>query len=253
MKKRMRPPDRIRGPARVLQGERLLRRAALVAVVLGATASGAIPAEGQASEEIASGQFEIRVEDRRVGTETFAVRREDGVVRAAGRIALDGAAAGLTPMDVRMQMNSNFRPNSYALRARQGEVRGVDGVWSGDRLRLHISSDEGERWKEFLTPGPVAILEHGVAHHFYVLFRQLSANPAGAQVSVIIPSRNRQATARVQGGGSETLRVSGEDRDAVQWVVEVDGTRHLVWLDGEGRVLRVAVPSENRVATLTEP
>lgn len=232
--------------------ERLLRPAALVAATVVAVTGGTTSAHGQGSEEITSGQFEIQVDDRRVGTETFAVRREDGVLRAAGRIVLDGGASGLTPMDVRMQMNSNFRPNSYALRARQGEVQGVDGVWSGDRLRLHISSDQGERWKEFLTPGPVAILEHGVAHHYYLLFRQLSANPGGAQLTVIIPSRNRQATARVQGGGSETLRVAGEQRRAVRWEVEVDDTRHVVWLDGDGRVLRVAVPSENRVATLTD-
>ncbi len=253
MRERMTRLERAARTERTSRPEPLVHRAAGLALVLGAAAFGAGPATGQASEEIASGQFEIQVEDRRVGTETFAVRREDGVLRAAGRISVDGAAAGLRAMDVRMQMNPNFRPNSYALRARQGEVRGVDGVWSGDRLRLHISSEQGERWKEFLTPGPVAVLEHGVAHHFYLLFRQLSANPAGAQVTVIIPSRNREATARVQGGGSESLRVAGEERRAARWEVEVDGTRHVVWLDGDGRLLRVAVPSENRVATLTTP
>lgn len=209
--------------------------------------SATLHASVQTTEEIEAGRFEIRVNDRRVGTETFAVRREGGVIRAAARITLDGTAPGLTPMDVRMQLNTGFRPNSYALRATAGPVQGADGVWSGDRLRLHISSEQGERWKEFLTPGPTAILEQGVAHHYYLLFRQLSPDPAGARLSVIVPLSNRQATATVRGGQPGTVRVGDRERSAVRWDVEVDGTQHQVWLDGDGRVLRMATPAENRV------
>lgn len=219
--------------------------AALLAAAL--VVAGAPAALGQSVQEVEAGRFEIRVGDRSVGTETFAVRREDGVFRAAGRLTLERGAPGLASMDVRLQTSASFRPNSYALRASAGDVRAVDGVWSGDRLRLHIASEEGERWKEYLTPGPVAILEDGVAHHFYLLFRQLGDAADGARIPVILPAANRQATATIRRGQAETVRVGDEDRAATRWDVEVDGRRHRVWLDPDGRVLRVATPGEDRL------
>ncbi|MFQ5690542.1 MAG: hypothetical protein ACE5HQ_09750 [Gemmatimonadota bacterium] len=203
----------------------------------------------QSVRELDSGRFEIRVHDRKVGTETFAIRREGTRVRAVGRITVDTAAGGPISEDVRLQANAVFRPNGYALRSTSGPIHEIDGVWNGNRLRLHISSDEGERWKEFLTRGRVAVLERGVAHHFFLFFRQLAGTAAvGSRVPVIVPSRNLKATAIVRERREGSVVMGGSERKAVRFEVEVAGVRNLVWLGDRGRVLQVATPSEGRVA-----
>jgi hypothetical protein len=206
------------------------------------------PASGQGVQALDEGRYEIRVGGRRVGTESFAIRREGSAVKAVGRITLEGQAASLAEVDVRLQTDSNFRPTSYGLRARSGPVDGVDGVWNGDRLRLHLTTGQGERWKEFLTPGPVAILETGVAHHYFLLFRQLPRGWAGSSIAVVRPSVNEQATARITGGEEDPVQVGRERRSAVRYEVEVDGLQRTVWLDAEGRVLQVAFPEDDRIA-----
>ncbi|MFQ5680243.1 MAG: hypothetical protein ACE5HP_12400, partial [Gemmatimonadota bacterium] len=204
-------------------------------------------ARAQPVTELDAGRFEIRSAGRRLATESFAIRREGNVVKAVGRIVPAGGS-GIFPFDVRLQTNRAFRPTTYGLRARSGPVEGVDGVWNGDRLRLHVASSEGERWKEFLTPGPVAVLERGVAHHYYLLFRQLPPDPSGARLTVIVPSGNEQATATVTGGAEETVELGGERIVARRYELRMGERRRVVWLDRNGRVLRVAFPAENRVA-----
>lgn len=233
---------------RVAPGPAILAAALAPLAALLLPTGGPRPLHAQAVQSIDSGTFEIRVNGQRAGTETFAVRREGNVVKAVGRIVAEREGTSVRNMDVQLQTDAVFRPTAYALRARSGAVTGVDGFWEGDRLRLHVSSVEGERWKEFLTRGPVAVLERGVAHHYYLLFRQLPADPAGRAVSVIVPSRNEQVEARVTGGAAEPVEVGGEPVESRRWEVEAEGIRRTVWLAGDGRVLRVSFPEEGRVA-----
>lgn len=227
---------------------RLGAGAAVAAGLAGATAAGPSPASAQAVQELDAGTYEIRVGEGRVGTESFAIRREGSAVKAVGRITREGEASGPRGMEVRLQTNLDFRPNAYGMRAQGGAVTDVTGIWEGDRLRLHVTSAEGERWKEFLTRGAVAVLERGVAHHYYVLFRHLPSDPSGSRVSVIVPSRHEQVTATVSGGASEPVDIGGDRVSARRYEVDVDGARGAVWLDDDGRVLRVSFPGENRVA-----
>lgn len=215
---------------------------------LGLAAAVPGPAAAQAVQELDSGTFEIRTDGRVVGTESFAIRREGSAVRAVGRIVGEGDGGSVPrTLEVKLQTNAAFRPNAYALRGQGGAVSGVDATWEGDRLRLHVTSVEGERWKEFLTRGPVAVLERGVAHHYHVLFQHLGTDPAGSRVTVIVPSRNQQMTATVSGGTGEAVELGGRQTEARRYQVETDGARATVWLDGQGRVLRVAFP-DDRVA-----
>lgn len=216
-----------------------------LAAVLGI---GPEPVVAQPIRELDSGSYEIRVNGRRVGAESFAIRREGSAVKAVGRVVAEREGPGFRGMDTQLQTTATFRPTAYALRARTGAVTAVDGVWERDRLRLHVSSTEGERWKEFLTRGSVAVLERGVAHHYYLLFQGLPSDPAGSRVSVIVPSLHQQLPATVSGGGREPVQIGKESIEAWRFEVTLGSTRSTVWLDSNGRVLRVAFPGENRVA-----
>lgn len=222
------------------------RRPALAAVatVLAGLLSVA-PVAAQQVQELDAGRFAILLDGSRIGTESFAIRREGNAVKAVGRITPE-PGTDLSALEVRLQTGPDFRPNSYALRSQGGSVDRVDGVWSGDRLRLHLSTEAGERWKEFLTRGGVVVLEPGVAHHYDLLFRQLPPDPVGSTVAAIIPSRNEQLTVRVTGSARESVEAGGTTVDAVRYDLEIDGERRSAWLDDGGRLVRVAVPDRSR-------
>lgn len=223
-------------------------RVAASAVALLATAAWGAPALAQPVQELDAGAFEIRADDRVVAVESFAIRREGSAVRAVGRIVPENGASAARTVEVRLQTNAAFRPNAYGLQALGGEVTRVDGTWEGDRLRLHVASTDGERWKEFLTPGSVAVLERGVAHHYYLLFRHLGADPAGRRVTVIVPSRHEQIGVAVSGGSREPVETSERHVEARRFELDgPDGWSASVWLDEEGGLVRVALP-DGRVA-----
>lgn len=217
---------------------------ALVATALAlATTAGARPAAAQAVQELDSGAFEVRTDGRVVATESFAIRREGSAVKAVGRIVHREGGSVPSTSELQLLTSASFRPNAYGMRATGGAVTRVDGTWEGDRLRLHVVSVDGERWKEFLTRGPVAVLERGVAHHYYLLFRHLPSDPAGSRVTVIVPSRHEQSTATVSGGTRESVELGDRQAGARRYEVRVEGAGPAtVWLDDEGRVLRVAFP-----------
>lgn len=211
-------------------------------------AADARPASGQAVQELDSGTFELRADGRVGARESFAIRREGSAVRAVGRVVFEEGGSVPRTLEVRLQTNAAFRPTAYGSQGLGGAVSKVDGTWEGDRLRLHVVSVDGERWKEFLTRGAVAVLERGVAHHYYLLFRHLPSDPGGSRASVIVPSRHEQRTATIAGGGRESVEASGDRVEARRWEVRVEGEgTTTVWLADDGRVLRVAFP-DGRVA-----
>lgn len=204
------------------------------------------PLSGQGSRELDAGRFEIRAENRRIGVESYRVWRDGNTVTARGRLELEGASGGT--METALQLDGQMRPTRYALRAPSARVTSVDGAWNGNLLRLGISSEEGERWREFLTPGPVALLEEGVAHHAVLLLRQMPEDPAGWGISVIVPSRGEQTRAVVRSVRSEPLRIRDETVEARVYEIEVGGRQRLLWTDGEGRLLQMSVPEESRTS-----
>jgi hypothetical protein len=217
--------------------------AVALALVTPGTATMAV---AQSAQELDAGRFEIRLEGQRVGVESFRIWREGGETKAVGQLTYDESPA--EAVDVRLQGDQRFRPTRYGLRSPSGPVSAVDGAWNGDRLRLHIVAQGGERWKEFMTPGRVAILEDGVAHHLYLLLSQLGDNPTQAAITVLVPSEGTQTSATLRSGGEETVRIGGQALSARRFDVELGETRLQAWRAADGRLLRVAWPEMNRTA-----
>jgi len=230
----------------------------IVAITSAAIADPSLLSAAQqagAGDEIDAGRFEILVDGRPVGTEVFAIRQVGSKVRAVGRLQLENGEDPWWPFEVRMQTNVELAPEIYELRFLAGPTQTVIGRRTENGLLIHTATDEGERFKEFGTETGTIILDHGAAHHFVLLFQRLAPNgtsPQAGSVPIIVPSMNAAVTARVQRIGSATETIAGRDVAVTKYDVQMDGRQAEVWLDSEGRVLRVSMPDTGWLATRTE-
>jgi hypothetical protein len=94
------------------------------------------------------------------------------------------------------------------------------------------------------------VLDEDVFHQYYFLAR---GNRTGA-VPVVVPHRNVQVVMRIEERGSASVNVGGQSIPARALVlVEPGGNNREIWVDSQGRVLKVAIPSRGLVALRDEP
>ncbi len=211
------------------------RRTTAVACL--AVGLAAAPALG--AQEVDAGQLEVRVEGRRVGLERFRVWRTGSTVNAVATIERDRSEE----WQVGVQMNADLLPVKYQLR--EGRLQRVGGERLADRVRFHMVTDEGERWKEFPAAGVQAVVEDGVSHHYLVLLMVLRAAP-GNRAAVVVPSRGEAATARLVGEAADRVSIGDRSVSATRYEIQVGGATHTLWVDAEGRLLRVLEAASGR-------
>jgi hypothetical protein len=212
-----------------------------------------LAAAQQSGEEIDAGQFEIRIDGRRVGTEVFAVRRVDSKIRAVGRLQVEQPGGPIWPFEVRLQTNARFEPEIYELRFLAGPTHSVGGRRTENGILIRTATDEGERFKEYGTGPGTLILERGAAHHFVLLFEHLGTGGVdGRSVQIIVPSRNEVANATIRRKGQTRLSVGGADIATTLYEVSLGGRQWDVWLDSGGRIVRIEMSAEAWQATRTD-
>jgi hypothetical protein len=221
-------------------------RLPLSAISAMAVGLAAAPA-GLSAQQLDTGRLAIEIDGRRVGTESFRVWREQTTIDAFALVTRENGGSQRS-LDVRFRSDANLRPVQYRLRA-EPEAMSVDGEWTGGRLRLHVNSDQGERWKEFATPGGAAVLEEGVAHHYLLLAHRLREAEIGRSLAVIVPSRSSRVEGILRARQSDPVTVEGQNIAATRFDIEVGGQIRRVWIDAEGRLLRVEDPGRRLVAT----
>lgn len=212
-------------------------------------------AAGQAAQRLDRGTFDLRAGGASVGTETFAIRRERGSVRAVGRIQLTSGGTPWRSGQVWLQTDPNFQPQLFRLEPEASGGEMAAAVRQDSRLRVQTTSSAGQRSKEFVACPELSVLHLDVAHHLYILFRQhASALEAEGQVSVpaVLPVHRQRVTLRIQRGQAEEISVAGRTRQAVRHVVETQGARLEVWTDDQGRILRIHYPESGRTAVRTQ-
>lgn len=224
--------------------------AALAASVITTTAATA------QTVTLDEGAFRVSIAGKEVGTETFSIRQngtgEGAVIIAVGRVVLD-ADKGPQEVSAELQVGGRtLRPAAYEVRVQGGGAERITGRVVGSRFSAQIVSPAGESMREYLAGEGAVLVDEGVAHHYYFLARRVEAG--AMRIPVIIPRQNRQLTAQVAVAGSERIAVAGRSLDARKLTVTPAGAgERLVWVDPEGRVLRVEIPGTNFVAQRVEP
>jgi hypothetical protein len=197
------------------------------------------------------GSFRISVAGKEVGTEVFSIRQNGGgqsaVIIAVGRIVLDGEK-GPQELSSELQVaGGTLRPAAYEVRVQGADAEQIKGRVVGGRFSAQIVSPAGEMMREYLAGDGAVVSDDGVAHQYYFLARQ--ADGKSARIPLIIPRLNRQVIAQVTHAGPEKIAIAGRSYDAFKYTVTAAGTpTREVWVDPEGRVLRLEISERKFVA-----
>ncbi len=211
------------------------------------TLAGSPPSSG-ASAQITildRGEFEVAVNGRGIGTETFSIRQvgagDETRVIAAGQIRA-ALPDGANTMDILMELaGPGWMPSAYQNKVGGEGARQIGFELRGARFESRVTSEIGEQVKEYRAAPGTRILERGVAHHFH--FLAPPADPGPASVPVIVPRDGFQTEAEVVFAGTAELRIGGEMMPARHYRMRAGELRWETWHDAEGRVLRVAESS----------
>ncbi len=196
------------------------------------------------------GRFIIMRGDQRIGSEDFKIVRVSDaggqVLTATATVAYDDRR--LSPV---LRTDSAGAPLGYAVEVRVGsevheQLRGQVGR---GRFSARARTRTGESAKEYIVADGALVIDDSVFHQYYFLGR----SERSGTVPMVIPRRNVQVTVRVELRGTEQVSIGGVRAQARHLVLTAPGEepRH-VWLDAEGRVLRVMLEGSDIVATRDE-
>lgn len=206
---------------------------------------------GAQTTTLDEGSFRISIGGKEVGTETFSIRQngsgEGAVIIAVGRVVLD-ADRGPQEVSSELQVGGrSLRPAAYEVRVEGTDAERITGRVVGSRFSAQIVSPAGESMREYLAGEGAVLAEDGVAHHYYFLARRVEGG--ATRIPVIIPRQSRQVTAQIAVTGSERVTVDGESLEAKKIsIAPAGGQSRFVWVDAQGRVLRMEIPASNFVA-----
>ena len=214
----------------------------------------AVPSAAPAQVTVADeGSFTISRAGTRIGRENFTIRQTSGpggdVYVANATVEVE--AERLSPA---LRADESFAPLAYQLEVRSGgEVsERLRAIVGRGRISAQVKTAKGESTKEYIVSNAALVLDDNVFHQYYFLARR-SPGTGSATVPVVIPRRNTQVVMRVSTQGSAPVTIGGKSTDARVLVLTEPGggTRH-IWVDSQGRVLKVSLDARGVTALRDE-
>lgn len=213
-------------------------------------AGSASSARAQGSAVVDEGTFTITRSGAPVGRESFRIIRAPApggqVYQATGTSVIGDLKATMS-----LGTDSLGSPVSYEahISDKTQLVQHLRGRGRPNRFGLFVQTRTGESAREFVLANGVLLLDENVFHHFF--FVGLAA-PQG-EVIVIAPRSAQQERMRLQSRGEEGIEIAGRTIPGRRVsLVNGDGPRE-VWLDEQGRLLKVAIPDQGIVALRDDP
>lgn len=192
------------------------------------------------------GTFTLFIGGSEAGTETFRIQRsgtgDDARILATATVSIE-RADGVQEMVPRIETAPDLSPVMFSNKISGARVAQVNGVAEAGRFVTRVTSDEGEAQREFRAGSGTVLLERDVAYLYYFVSRL--AEQAGSTLTAIVPSSGDQTRLRVASSEVEPFRFGREQLEVRHIRLEGGGEVHELWLDDQGRVLRVEIPSRN--------
>lgn len=226
-----------------------MRNSLLLSAAFAATTALATRTSAQVTT-VDEGRFNILRGGQKVGTEDFKIRStadpSGAVLTATATVAYDDRRLSPT-----LRTDAGGSPLAYQVEVRVGSElqERLSGQIGRGRFSARVRTPTGESAKEYIVSDGALVLDDNVFHQYYFLGRR---DRVGT-LPVVIPRRNVQVAARVESRGNEQITIGGQSVTARQLVLVLPGEapRH-VWLDAQGRVLKVMLESSGVVAVRDE-
>lgn len=224
----------------------MLLRSAVALLALGALAAPS-PVVAQAWS-VDEGTFAVVKAGGAGVTENFKIKRAAGVITATG-----SQTSGTQVTTSSLTTDSLGTPVQYELQVKKHGAMAVKvrGMSSAAKRFTAFSSSAGgeESMREYtVVAGHSLILEPGLLHQFYFLPLALH----GGRLQVLEPGAARTVTVVVTSKGLDNVTIGGHPTTATRYSatgLEADAE---FWVDSQGRLLRVAIPSQGLTATREE-
>ena len=210
----------------------------------------ALPVTAQVAV-VDEGSFTISHNGARIGREEFAIRRTPS---PGGDLLVANATVVYTDrrLSPALQTDAAGAPLRYQVEVSVGAdvQERLQGRVGRGRFSAQLRTPRGESAREYVVADGALILDDDVFHQYYFLAR---AGRTGA-VPVVVPRRNVQVTMRVDNEGVDAVVISGSRVAATRYVMtEPDGATRRIWVDAQGRVLKVSLESRGITATRDDP
>ncbi|MEW5917109.1 MAG: hypothetical protein AB1762_11920 [Gemmatimonadota bacterium] len=196
---------------------------------------------------IDQGSFTITMNNQRIGREDFSIVE---TAAPGGPSYLAKATVEYRDRGVRLQpvltANSAGASTQYELTVRGGPIQKWFGTINRNRVSAIVHSDRGQSAKEFVVSVGAMVLDDDVFHQYYFVAK------SSGSAAVVVPQSGTQSTVTVTRSGRERIELGMAQADAEKIVVQGAGPAREVWVDAQGRVLKVAIPSRGIVATRDE-
>lgn len=226
---------------------------------LGVAGFGFLPeAVAAQAVEVDVGTFIVELGGRVVGTETFRIRRSGfgdntrTIAQGTLEIVQDGSRqtiqSALGTLGVGMSLDA------YQVNVSAPSELSIRLERRGNRMVSSTSSKAGAEEREYLQTQqqtPTVVLDRFFAHHYFFVAPYQS--PGEFRISSILPRAGVQSKGTLRMMTVERVNIGGATIAAQRLELRLDGVVHDIWLDGQNRVLRVQIPSQNYLAVRRDP
>jgi hypothetical protein len=202
-----------------------------------------------------SGAFGVFVKGNRVATETFRIEQRGDVSVSTSEFRTDeGPQKSVQRSEMRVASNGDLR--SYEWReVSPGKAQST--VEQSEQFLIEKSvpnPPDKPQQKPFMVPVSTVILDdYFFVHREILAWRYLAQGCGGQsnckltkqQFGVIVPRQQISSMVSIEYVGKETLTLHGAAAQLDRFTLTADGVDWSLWLDGNMKLVRILIPSEN--------
>lgn len=219
-------------------------------VVLALLAAATSPAAAQVVT-VDEGGFTITRGTETLGREQFKIASTPGPSGAVyvATATVVYADRRLTPA---LRADTAGAPIAYQIEVRVGAEtqERLTGQVARGRISTRSQTPRGESAREYLMADGALILDDDVFHQYFFVARRGRTDT----IAVVVPRRNVQVRMSVEDAGPDRVEIAGRSLPATHLVLTVPGSgQRDVWVDAQGRVLRVELRERGIVAVRDDP
>lgn len=197
------------------------------------------------------GAFRLTVNGEVVGREEFSIRRvgrgNEARLILRGTVEMDSPDGHLSLVPAMEAAGDEMAVTAYQLKVTGSGPSEIYVTRTGRRYMAKVISTEGEEVREFRAgPGSI-LLDRYVAHQHYLILPFLDRSDA-VSLTVLSPLSGEQTRMTLRLVGEEEVRIGTELIQGRHYRLEGGEESRDVWLDEQGRILKVTFPSRGYLA-----